>query len=189
METETLESGEVRYIYDLHKMMLNQQLIMVYEGEINQDVTIGLLAMTERKINSNGEALQIQRRIFNIMVECLQNISFHAAKPVNADFNIAAIFAIGRDEKNYYIYAGNVIENTMSAPLRDKIEHINAHDRNGLKELYKKVIMEDHGYEHGKTGLGLIDIALKSGEKLIYDFVIINEQFAFYTFQTKLNII
>ncbi len=67
----------MKYIYDLHKTMLERNLILVYEGEFTQEITKSVLAMAERNMDSMGEESSIKRKVFNVMVECLQNIVKH----------------------------------------------------------------------------------------------------------------
>ena len=63
----------MKYIYDLHKTMLANNLILIYEGEFTQEITKSVLAMAERNMDSMGEESNIKRKVFNVMVECLQN--------------------------------------------------------------------------------------------------------------------
>ncbi len=44
----------MKYIYDLHRTMLKQSLILVYEGEFTQEITKSVLAMAERNMDSHG---------------------------------------------------------------------------------------------------------------------------------------
>ncbi|MCS6832636.1 MAG: DUF6272 family protein, partial [Flammeovirgaceae bacterium] len=68
----------MKYIYDLHKTMLKKNLILVYEGEFTQEITKSVLSMAERNMDSHYEESGIKRKVFNVMVECLQNICKHA---------------------------------------------------------------------------------------------------------------
>ena len=58
----------------MHQMMLKNNVILVYEGEFTQEITKSVLAMAERNMDSVGEESGIKRKVFNVMVECLQNI-------------------------------------------------------------------------------------------------------------------
>ena len=49
-------------------------LILTYHGEFTQGITKSVLSMAERNLESRGEASTVKRKVFNVMVECLQNI-------------------------------------------------------------------------------------------------------------------
>ena len=97
------DNNNIRHLHDLHKTMLDQNLILVYEGEFTQKITTSLLAMTEKKIELSGEEDNIKRKIFNVMMECLQNIVKHVIQEDNKKDFHSSIFAIGKNESNYFI--------------------------------------------------------------------------------------
>ncbi len=158
----------MRYIFDLHQTMVDQHLILVYEGEFTQEITKSVLAMAERNMDSTGEESSIKRKVFNVMVECLQNIVKHADQD---DRDNAAIFLIGRDNENYTIISGNPIKTDDKEKLGGSLERINSLDKDGLKQLYKDIIKNTEISDKGGAGLGFVDMARKSGRKLDYEFV------------------
>ena len=87
----------MKYIYDLYKTMLDKNLILVYEGEFTQDITKSVLSMAERNMDSFGEQSSVKRKVFNVMVECLQNICKHADNLEDRPQSVNnAIFMIGK---------------------------------------------------------------------------------------------
>lgn len=167
--------------------MLDKNIILVYEGEFTQEITKSVLSMAERNMESFGEDSSTKRKVFNVMVECLQNISRHSEK-VHEDSvqKNDAIFMIGKQDDAYFITSGNPVQTTYVMELSDRLEHINSLDKDGLKELYKEVIKNGHISEKGGAGLGFIDMARKSGEKFQYDFEPINEQMSFFSLRTTI---
>ncbi|MEN7550146.1 SiaB family protein kinase [Rapidithrix thailandica] len=173
----------MKYIYDLHNIMLDRSLILVYEGEFTQEITKSVLAMAERNLDSFGEESSIKRKVFNIMVECLQNICKHAEAANNSQKS-NAIFMIGKHDKEYFITSGNPIANDKVEEMKRQLKTINSLDKTGLKSLYKEVIKSGDLSDKGGAGLGFIDMARKSGEKLMFDFVPINDRLTFFSLQT-----
>lgn len=174
----------MKYIYDLHKTMLQQNLILVYEGEFTQNITKSVLAMAERNMDSFGEGGKVKRKVFNVMVECLQNISKHAESfEENPNVKNNAIFMIGKHQDQYIITSGNNIRSKDIEELTGKLERINALDKSGLKELYRTIIKKEPGKltEKGGAGLGLVDMARKSGNKLGYNFELVDDEFSFFS--------
>jgi Family of unknown function (DUF6272) len=178
----------MKYIYDLHKTMLKQNLILVYEGEFTQEITKSVLAMAERNMDAFGEESNIKRKVFNVMVECLQNICKHAEGFDTEMYGRnSAIFMIGKQLDEYVITSGNAIPNDKVSDLSRKLDQINSLDKDGLKELYKSVIKHNPLSDKGGAGLGFIDMARKSGKKLSFDFEPINDQLSFFSLRTTIS--
>ena len=175
----------MKYIYDLHKIMIERNLILIYEGEFTQEITKSVLAMAERNMDSVGEEMGIKRKVFNVMVECLQNIVKHADDLEPHDkLRHNAIFMIGKDNSAYIITSGNPISHDKVPILSSKLEQINSLDKEGLKTLYKEIIKNGDLSEKGGAGLGFIDMARKSGQKLEFDFEPIDSEFSFFSLKT-----
>lgn len=177
----------MRFIYDLHQSMITHNVILVYEGDFTQETTKSILSMAERNLESSGEESGIKKRIFNVMVEALQNIVKHSDEvEVDKSKSHAAIFLIGNEQSRYSIMSGNPVRNENIPGLRSALEKINSLDKDGLKELYKDIIKNTTLSEKGGAGLGFVDMARKSGEKLEWEFVNVNNEFSFFCL--KVNI-
>lgn len=179
----------MKFIYDLHKTMLKKNLILVYEGEFTQEITKSVLAMAERNMDSIGEESGIKRKVFNVMVECLQNICKHAEKldPERDGMHAAnAIFMIGKKDTEYFVTSGNAILSEHVEDMATKLENINKLDKQGLKELYKQIIKNGSMSDKGGAGLGFVDMARKSGHKLIFDFEPIDDRLTFFSLKTTI---
>jgi hypothetical protein len=171
----------MNFIYDLHRTMMSQNLILVYQGDFTQESTKSILAMAERNLDSSGEESSIKRKVFNVMVEALQNIVKHSDELVDGQIRShAAIFLIGKEKDRYSIMSGNPIRKENIEKLKAALEHINNLDKDGLKELYKEIIKNTTISEKGGAGLGFVDMARKSGEKIEYSFPELNAEYHFF---------
>lgn len=161
--------------------MLSQKLILVYQGDFTQETTKSILAMAERNLDSSGEESSIKRKVFNVMVEALQNIVKHSDELIDGELRShAAIFLIGKEANRYSIMTGNPIRKTSVEKLSQSLTHINSLDKDGLKELYKEIIKNTTISEKGGAGLGFVDMARKSGEKLEFAFPEMNSEYCFF---------
>ena len=177
----------MKFIYDLHRTMMSQKLILVYEGDFTQETTKSILAMAERNIDSSGEDSSIKRKVFNVMVEALQNIVKHSDELVDGEMRShAAIFLIGRESNRYTIMSGNPIRKANIPRLKQALEKINGLDKDGLKDLYKEIIKNTTISEKGGAGLGFVDMARKSGSKLEFEFPEMSPDYCF--FSLKVNV-
>ena len=175
----------MKHVYLIHKTMSEHNLNLVYEGEFTQEITKSVLSMAEKNLDSTGEEQNIKRKVFNVMVECLQNICKHA-DAMKREEERRAIFMIGKENDSYEITSGNYIINANIEGLRTKLNQINNLDKEGLKTLYKDLIKTSELSEKGGAGLGFVDIARKSGQKLEFDFEPVNEENSFFSFKTKI---
>lgn len=174
----------MKYIFNLHQTMQDHHLILVYEGEFTQEITKSVLAMAERNMDSSGEESSIKRKVFNVMVECLQNIVKHAG---DVESDHSAIFMIGKKEDEYLIVSGNPVANDIAGKLKEKLEQINSLDKDGLKALYKDIIRNTEISDKGGAGLGFVDMARKSGNPLEFDFVDMDGNHSFFCLKSRIG--
>jgi len=178
----------MKFIYDLHQSMKTNNVVLVYEGDFTQTTTKSILSMAERNLESSGEESGIKKRIFNVMVEALQNIVKHSDEIQEGENkHHAAIFLIGNEQCRYSIMSGNPIRNENIPTLRKSLEKINGLDKEGLKELYKEIIKNTTISEKGGAGLGFVDMARKSGEKLEWSFVDVDSEFSFFCLKVNIS--
>ena len=177
----------MNYIFELHRAMISHKLILVYQGDFTQETTKSILTMAERSLEVSNEDPGIKRKVFNVMVESLQNIVKHNEEFTGEDSGRhTAIFLIGKEPDRYGIMSGNPVHKSRLAALRATLERVNALDRDGLKDLYKNIIQDATISDKGGAGLGFVDMARKSGEKLSFDFHKMSEEYFF--FSLKVNV-
>jgi hypothetical protein len=87
----------------------------------------------------------------------------------------------------YFVTTGNLIQNDKVAQLKDKLDTINNSDKAGLKELFKKALLEQRIDSEGTGNMGLLEMARKSGNKLDYQFDKVNDQYSYYTLTIKID--
>lgn len=174
----------ISFVHKLHKDLKSKHIMLAFEGGFTQNLTKNILFLAENRLNQTGEHISVKKKVFNVMMECLQNISKHAgsSKPIEGTHD--GIFIIGKDESGYFLISGNFVENTKIIELEQKINEVNSLDKEGLRSLYMTKIQENELSENSTAGLGLIDIARKSGNKLKYNFFKVDEKQSFYTLTT-----
>ncbi|MFW6043690.1 MAG: SiaB family protein kinase [Marinilabiliaceae bacterium] len=170
----------LEFAYQLYKTMKTNEINLVYEGEVTQEITKTFTSLTEKNMAKTEESNQVQRKVFNVMVECLQNISKHGDTISEENEERRGIVMISKGDDSYKIITGNVIRNSKVPELKENLEHINSLDKEGLSTLYKQQIMETKLSDKGGAGLGLIDIAKKTGSKLSYQFKQLNDDISFF---------
>lgn len=184
----------MKLVHNFHKDMVDHRFTLVYEGEITHQITKAFTSLAENKMDSYSEDTPMKRKVFHVMVECLQNLSKHAEEfetetlgTVGGNNGIFIVGRLGDDNQDYQIMTGNAVDNQKVPELKALLEKINQLDKDGLKELFKKKMREGSLSEKGGAGLGLIDIARKTGEKLEYNFEEIDNKTSFFLLRTKIS--
>jgi hypothetical protein len=177
------------FVYDFYVKMKKNNINLAYEGEITHQITKAFTSLTESSLAKEDDFNTVQKKVFHVMVECLQNISKHAENrnSIITSKDGRGIFMISKDDTEYNVTTGNVINNDKVPKLRDMLENINSLDKDGLKKLYKQQMREGRLSDRGGAGLGFIDIARKTGQKLIYSFLKINEERSFFVLTSTIS--
>ena len=111
----------------------------------------------------------------------MQNISKHADSLTDEEDEARrGIVMVSKGDNTYNIITGNVIKNEKVPGLRENLEQVNSLDKDGLSKLFKTQMREGKLSEKGGAGLGLIDIAKKTGSTLTYQFKQLNDEVSFF---------
>ena len=130
-----------------------------------------------------ANALLLRKRVFNIMVEMLQNIVKHGDNNINNKGN-SGIFFINKKNNVYYLNSGNYIVNKKINDLQAKIDHVNSLDNKNLNKFYNERLFNFQIDSSKEAGLGLIELRLKSKNKLVYNINKIDDELSFFTLRT-----
>lgn len=160
---------------------------LVYKGEMNHDITKLFTSMAETKISQSDKDKNLRMKVFHVMVECLQNISKHSDDFDNEETQIGnGLFIVGEKETSYYVITGNIINNNNTHALKTHMERLNAMSKNELDALHKKQMREGILTSRGGAGLGLIDIVRKTGQKLQYEFLDVDENKKYFVLKVDI---
>ena len=197
IKDENLSVDYMKLIYSFHEQMIKNNFSLVYEGEINHQITKAFTSLAENNLDRMSEDHTVKKKVFHVMVECLQNLSKHTEEEVSKDPSGLSgskgngIFIVGniggRNNKEYHVITGNLVENPRKEELETLLNKINDLDKEGLKEYYKKQMREGTITERGGAGLGLIDIARKTGEKLEFHFIPVDDDHSFFMLRTRIS--
>lgn len=170
-------------IYSFYRKMEHNDIMLSFKGDVTAEMLTSMLQIMETKLDNLGEPAKMKRKVYNVLVECLQNLYHHRdeMKRTGIDEESAAIFMIGKNNNGYNIVTGNYILSERVDKLKSRIDHVNTLDRDGLKTLYKEVLNNDERSDKGGGGLGIIDIARKSGQNLVYDFMEVDNKYSFFS--------
>jgi hypothetical protein len=167
---QVTKHSELKNAVKLFNAMVKDNLGYIYRGSFNDDIADSILDLTEVSLKTEEQSSKIKKRVYAIMVEGLQNITRHQDTSPEISSDHKSIFVIQKVDEKYYITTGNIIETQHIQHIKELIEKINGLNKDELKEYYKQVLEEGTLSKKGGAGLGLIDMAKKSGNRLSYQF-------------------
>ncbi|MBK9283315.1 MAG: hypothetical protein IPM51_03255 [Sphingobacteriaceae bacterium] len=177
-------------VFDIYEKMERNNILLSFKGEITSDLLTSILQIMENKMENLQEEPKMRKKVYNVLVECLQNLYHHlddVAEGQTNDKIRSAIFMIGKMDNKYSIFTGNYILNENIHGLKNRLDEVNSLNKEELKEYYKKVLNNGEMSLKGGGGLGMIDIARKTGEKLDYNFLEIDNKVSFFTLNIKIT--
>ena len=173
-------------IHDFYNKMEKGNIMLSFKGEVTSDLLTSILQIMESKMETLEESPKIKKKVYNILVECLQNLYHHLDVDLKTTINEkSALFMIRKKGGEYSIMTGNFIANENVELMGGRLDRINAMDKDELKVYYKEVLNNGEMSAKGGGGLGMIDIARKSGKKLEYNFDPIDNEYSFFSLNIK----
>jgi hypothetical protein len=174
-------------ISKLERLMAENHIYFIWSGHLSTDVEKEVLSFTETKLAEEDIEMSLRRRVFSVLVEILENVAMYSpGKEPEQQFGMpVAIIRMEKDE--YSLTTGNLIKNKDVEDLKIKLEIINENDKVGLKELFRYSLSGQTIKTETTGSLGLIDMARKSGSKLVYEFQQINDLYSYFTLTVKVE--
>ena len=169
-------------LYFYYKELQNDNLSFIYNGEVNDEVTEGIIRLTDHNVSNIEELARIRKKVSFIMVECFQNLVRHGGSEVDG-----SLFSTRMVDNANYVSSVNRIPVEEIDVLREKLDLINHLEKDRLKALYLEVLQGEGLSDRGGAGLGLIQIARKTGRPVDFDFEKVNDQLSNFYMSLKLS--
>ncbi len=176
----------LKITYELFKRVENGDFEYIYRGSFTQTLTRKILSLAESNLQRLVDKSSLQNRIYFIMVEGLQNVTRHQEDVLEDTGDYSGIFAIQKKGTRYLITTGNLIVNSKVDSLKQKLERVNSLDREDLKKLHREILSTGELSDKGGAGLGLIEMARRSGNKLLFDFEYVDLYWSYFYLQTEI---
>ena len=122
-------------VFDIYDKMERNNILLSFKGEITSDLLTSILQIMENKMDNMQEEPRMKKKVYNVLVECLQNLYHHLDEITETDEKIrSAIFTIGKLDEKYSIVTGHYILNENISGLRNRLDEVNSLNRDELKE-------------------------------------------------------
>lgn len=163
--------------FDLENLVSDLDIrgaVLYFKGNVDSEVINKALDLVEGKLFATRENPRVRKKVYNVLVESLQNMYHHADLiPRGYHASRADRFGLVVMEKlnqGYRVTTCNFVAALRVKELEEKLTRINRSTAEEIKELYKDILNHQEITEKGLGGLGLLDIARKTGHRLDFRF-------------------
>ncbi len=177
-------------ILNLRNKLNRYGVIMSFTGPFSQGIIeeIGdaLRNYLETKMNSRGEIF----KVFSIFIEQTQNIKNYAYQlpdeNTQEEILLSGILNIGFKDEKYFVSSGNLVKNEDVEELKERLMKIESYDKKELAKVYRKILRSKKEDDNDGAGLGLIEMARKASENIVFNFEETEQGYHFFTLTIRI---
>lgn len=147
--------------------------IYEYNGLLSFDIIEDILHESKSRLDELNYELVVKKRVYSVLVECLENTYKHNKQTRKNQDHEQVELVINNTENNFVINISNYVDKKNLSELTSKIEKVNSLNLPELNKHYLEAISKARISDKGGAGLGIIEIARNSRQKIMYN--IINE--------------
>jgi hypothetical protein len=157
--------------------MMKERLMFVYRGVVTNENSVPLLMLLEKEMENSEFGFVGRKRLFMFVLESLQNVSRHTSKSQHASMSLVLY---SKTDTGYTVTTGNVLPTESINDLKIRLEEINNLEAKDIRNVYRQMLSTAEFSSKGGAGLGLIEMAKKTGNKLDYDFVPLDNEYSYF---------
>ena len=172
----------LRLLDELCKSLCRDDMNLIYSGDFSDDITDKVIGLGGKPGPSDEKAGKLHRKTGFLIAECFQNIVRHHEAAVEDGF-----FMVRHRDGSMIVTSGNAVAKNSAGTLADTLDHLNSLSQAELKELYLRSLTDNSMSNKGGAGLGLIEMARKSGNKLKFSFDDSGPDHSYFYFRLKLD--
>jgi hypothetical protein len=178
-------------LLEYYKKMCERNIVLDFQGAISQEMVVGMAELLKNKFSQKIERTNIVKKLFSIFIEMAQNIAIYSTERVYLDNQHgdvgAGIIVVTEENNNYIITSGNLVKKKSISNIVEHCQRINRMDKGELRQFYKAQIKSSRKRGKKGAGVGLIDIARKSGNQIRYGVTRVNDINSFLVLSVKIQ--
>ncbi len=185
---EATLSGGLELVSGISQDLDRARVMLTFQGGLTPELITALLGSVELRMSTIEPDARLRKRVFSVVMECLQNLFHHHSTSTDArSGGTQGIVIIAQSEGGYSVITGNRIASDEVQELKDHLDRVNGCDTVQLRELYQHTLSNGRYGRRGGAGLGIIDLARRSGRKLEYGFVPLDNADAFFSLNVNVT--
>lgn len=167
-------------VYKFYCDLEDDKFVLIYLGVFDDDLTTILLDINEA---SKSEMKASKKKMSFLIAECFQNIIRHSEKTEKSEVykGFPEMFMLRDKGIIHHLVTSNVVDTATKNLLQNSLNSLKDLNAEQLRELYLHAFKTNTHSEKGGAGLGLIEMARKSGVAPSFEFIsVANDLFNFF---------
>ncbi len=159
-------------IKEFYRKIHLDDLTLAYSGNFSDTMTEKIIELSESYLTTHEKLSKLKKRTSFLVAESFQNVVRHSIKMTDdlEPGSLNETFFLRFYDNKCFIASENLIENIYIPIVESQLDQIRDLDSVKLKELYKTILSEGSFSDKGGAGLGLVEMARKTGNKLMHSF-------------------
>jgi hypothetical protein len=161
-----------------------KDIVLHFKGHLGLDGISDLIHVLKERMKARQVNFVTYKKVLILMIESLENIlryNNQLDRRTNIPKDYPPNFQIYTENEGFVIESSNAILNEDIPELDDRLNYLNNLNRTSIKDLYKSTITDGKFSDKGGAGLGIIEMAKISDEKLEFSFSPINNLFSYFS--------
>lgn len=179
-------------LYNFYNGIKKEKIVFCYSGPISHSTIEGIGSTLRLDLEIEEAGMSTSQKIFSVFIEQMQNILNYSEEKIVNDSELEkelriGVLVIGQEENKFYVYCGNKIYNKDVEKIQSRIDEISGLNQDELKALYKQRRRSEPEEGSKGAGLGLIEMARKSGRPIECSFKKLDEEFSFFSIKVLVS--
>ena len=169
-------------LFSHYQTMGREGIVFQFKGSMSQALLVKFGDMIREDLFSSSRKLSEIRTVFSVFIELAQNIYRYSAERSDAGLEKDAgsgIVLVSECEDRYTVASGNQIANDRLAVVVERLRAMDGVPADSLKRMYREQLKAPPPPGSVGAGLGLYDIAKRSGGGLSYSIHPVNDEVSF----------
>ena len=153
----------------------NSKVLCNYIGNVSQEIVVSVVSMIEMQLEQSGESRGITKKVVNVAIEAIQNITQHSADN-DTGFRSGIVMA-GMAGQDYEVTTCNLVRKDLKNQVNSTFKAVVNVKRKKLLAMYKKSLKQLGSQSSSSAGIGTILMALACDGQIDYSFDDIDEKY------------
>lgn len=165
-----------------------ENVIFSYKGPLNDVLLSNFSTNLRSRMQLTSENKSVGKKLFAIFMELAQNVIFYSREADSFDgSDRVGTIVILQSEEHYKVMTGNLVLKESIPKLLERAEHINNLNRDELRDYKRERRSAPQEEESKGAGIGLIHVAITSGQELEVDIKELDDKRAFYILAANIS--
>ena len=169
-------------LYDLRNEFDKSGIMMCFNGPFSHSIIEEIGKAVRSHLAAENIAQKAVLDVFAVYIELAQNVrNYLKLRGITPHEAMSSIITIAKKDAGYAVSSGNIVLTADGEALRLRIEEINRMAPEEMKRHYREWLCRDVMPGALGAGLGFLEIAKRSSEKIGFSIRTIDDTYGFFT--------